>query len=122
MAKVDFQTHCRRITSRFRRQSPSRTPSLLITLFGDVVEAHGGEISLGSLIRLAIPLGANERLVRTSVYRLAQDDWVSGTRQGRRSYYRLTTSGQRIGMVTGVCCSPAPRVSTRNSVQNCAGA
>jgi len=92
VAKVDFQTHCRRMTSRFRRESPSRTPSLIATLFGDVVEAHGGEISLGSLIRLTIPLGANERLVRTSVYRLAQDDWVVGTKQGRRSYYRLTNS------------------------------
>lgn len=94
MAKVDFQAHCRRMTSRFQRESPSRTPSLIATLFGDVVEAHGGEISLGSLIRLAIPLGANERLVRTSVYRLAQDDWISGIKQGRRSYYRLTDSAR----------------------------
>lgn len=82
------------MTSRFQREVPRRTPSLIATLFGDVVEAHGGEISLGSLIRLAAPLGPNERLVRTSVYRLAQDGWITGTRRGRRSFYRLTDSAR----------------------------
>ncbi len=82
------------MTSRFQREAPRRTPSLIATLFGDVVEAHGGEISLGSLIRLAAPLGPNERLVRTSVYRLAQDDWVARTKQGRRSFYRLTPAAR----------------------------
>lgn len=78
------------MTSRFQREVPRRTPSLIATLFGDVVEPHGGEISLGSLIRLAAPLGPNERLVRTSVYRLTQDGWIEGTKLGRRSFYRLT--------------------------------
>jgi acetyl-CoA C-acetyltransferase len=41
-------------------------------------------------VRLLEPLGISERLVRTSVYRLAQDNWIEGVKSGRRSYYRLT--------------------------------
>ena len=36
------------------------------------------------------PLGINERLVRTSLFRLREENWVYPTRAGRRSYYRLT--------------------------------
>jgi len=78
------------VLNRFLEATPSRTPSLLMTLFGDTVAAHGVEIWLGSLVRLLEPLGISERLVRTSVYRLAQDNWIEGVKSGRRSYYRLT--------------------------------
>ena len=67
-----------------------RARSLLLTLWGDSIAPHGGTVWLGSLIRLAAPLGLNERLVRTGVHRLAQDGWLSATPLGRRSYYGLT--------------------------------
>jgi phenylacetic acid degradation operon negative regulatory protein len=51
-------------------------------------------VTLGSLIQLAAPFGLTERLVRTSVARLAQDDWLVARRDGRRSEYRLTARGQ----------------------------
>ena len=82
------------VLNRFLEATPSRTPSLLMTLFGDTVVAHGVEIWLGSLVRLLEPLGISERLVRTSVYRLAQDNWIEGVKSGRRSYYRLTASAK----------------------------
>ena len=34
-------------------------------------------MTLGSLIRLAAPFGLTERLVRTSVARLARDGWLA---------------------------------------------
>ena len=40
-------------------------------------------------------MGVNERLVRTSVYRLAQEKWLKRTASGRRSYYGLTDTGRR---------------------------
>ena len=40
------------VLNRFLEATPSRTPSLLMTLFGDTVAAHGVEIWLGSLVRL----------------------------------------------------------------------
>jgi len=86
---------CEHIVERFQQQASTSTPSLLMTIFGDVIAPHGGVIWLGSLIKLVAPLGISQRLVRTSIYRLAKDGWVSGQRIGRRSYYRLTDSGQR---------------------------
>ncbi|MBS0364759.1 MAG: phenylacetic acid degradation operon negative regulatory protein PaaX [Proteobacteria bacterium] len=77
----------------FRGQRPLRAGSLLITLFGDAIAPRGGAITLGSLIRLGAPFGLNERLVRTSVARLAREDWLSARRHGRRSEYRLTQGG-----------------------------
>ena len=91
LVSSSFRQRCRYITAGFRRAPPKKTPSLLSTLFGDLVEPHGGEIWLGSLIQLLAPLGVSERLVRTSVYRLAQDGWIEGIKEGRRSYYHLTT-------------------------------
>ena len=37
--------------------------------------------------------GISERLVRTSVFRLARDGWLEAEQVGRRSYYRLTEEG-----------------------------
>jgi phenylacetic acid degradation operon negative regulatory protein len=79
---------------KFHHQHPIRGGSLLITIFGDAIAPRGGVITLGSLISLAEPLGLAERLVRTSVGRLASDGWVVARRDGRRSEYRLTPTGQ----------------------------
>ncbi len=89
--KTEFKACSRSILNALRKQPPSRAPSFISTVFGDSVEPHGGEISLGSLINLLAPFGINERLVRTSVYRLSQDNWLTYEKIGRRSYYRLTS-------------------------------
>ena len=87
-----FKSRCNAIVNELRNEPPSKTPSLIATVFGDIVEAYGGEIWLGSLTRLLEPLGLSERLVRTAVYRLSQDGSLEAVKAGRRSYYRLTTS------------------------------
>lgn len=70
---------------------------------------RGGVVTLGSLIDLAAPFGLTERLVRTSVARLAQDDWLVARRDGRRSEYRLTPNGrQRFAEATQRIYSKAP--------------
>ena len=68
---------------------PPRAKSLVMTLFGDVIRPHGGKLWLGSLIQLLAPFGISDRLVRTSVYRLAEEGWLSAQREGRRSQYTL---------------------------------
>lgn len=78
----------------FRGQRPLRAGSLLLTIFGDSVAPRGGEIALASLIDLCRPFGISERLVRTSIGRLAQDDWLEAARAGRNSFYRLTAHGR----------------------------
>ena len=42
--------------------------------------AHGGAIWLGDLIELLAPLGINERLLRTSVFRLVAQNWLQSER------------------------------------------
>jgi phenylacetic acid degradation operon negative regulatory protein len=79
---------------QFRRQRPIRGGSLLITIFGDSIAPRGGAATLGSLISLAQPFGLTERLVRTSVARLAGDSWLVARRDGRRSEYRITPTGR----------------------------
>jgi len=66
--------------------------SVLVTIFGDSVVPLGGEIWLADLIGLCEPFGFSERLVRTSMFRLAADDWFETERVGRRSRYRLTAT------------------------------
>ena len=84
----------RALLRNFRAQRPLRGGSLLITVFGDSIAPRGGAVTLGSLIRLAAPFGLTERLVRTSVARLARDGWLAAQRSGRRSEYRLTRTGE----------------------------
>src|SRR3954463_4485575 len=75
--------------AKFLQVEPPRSKSLVMTLFGDAIAPHGGAIWLGSLIELAAPFGINDRLLRTSVYRLAQEGCLKATRDGRRSAYAI---------------------------------
>lgn len=70
-----------------------RAKSLVVTVWGDAIAPHGGMVWLSGLIRLLSPFGLNERLVRTSVYRLSREGWLSARQDGRRSLYRLTAQG-----------------------------
>lgn len=85
---------CQRI-EQFKAGARGQAGSIIVTVFGDGVLPRGGRIWLGSLIHLLAPLGLAERLVRTAVFRLAQDDWLEAVVHGRRSDYRLTASGRR---------------------------
>lgn len=68
---------------------PPRHKSLVMTVCGDTIAPHGGGFWLGSMIDLLAPLGVGERLVRTSVFRLVQEGWLTASREGRRSRYAL---------------------------------
>lgn len=68
---------------------PPRHKSLVMTVCGDAIAPHGGAFWLGSMIELLAPLGVGDRLVRTSVFRLVQEGWLTASREGRRSRYAL---------------------------------
>ena len=69
--------------------------SLIVSLIGDAVAPHGGVVWLGSLVDLVEPFGLNDRVVRTSVFRLSKEGWLTSTQVGRRSAYGPTESGRR---------------------------
>ena len=89
-----FGDETQRLVADFSGQRPIRTGSLIVTVFGDAIAPHGGTVWLGSLIGCLESFGINQRLVRTSVYRLAKEGWLSADQIGRRSYYRLTDHGR----------------------------
>ncbi|MGH9036175.1 MAG: PaaX family transcriptional regulator [Acidimicrobiia bacterium] len=90
-----FQDRCGQIVERFRGQPDASARTLLVTIFGDCVRPHGGEIWTGSLVRLVEPLGISERLVRTSLNRLAGEGLLATRRAGRRSFYSVTPAADR---------------------------
>lgn len=82
-------TACTAWIADFLATDPPRSKSLVMTIFGDAIVPRGGSIWLGSLIELLAPFGVNDRLLRTSVFRLAQEGWLSSQRDGRRSAYAI---------------------------------
>jgi len=65
--------------------------SVLVTIFGDTLLPVHTSVWLSDLFQLTDVLGFSERLVRTSMFRLAADGWLTSERIGRQSQYSLTT-------------------------------
>ncbi len=75
--------------------TPPRAKSLVATVFGDALVPHGGAVWMGCLIDLLAPFGVNERLVRTSVFRLGEEGVLESRREGRAALYSLTIVGRQ---------------------------
>ncbi len=91
---MSLESACRRLIAEFQSRPTVRAGSLITTIFGDAIAPRGGVVWLGSLIEAMSELGISERLVRTSVFRLAKDGWLQSNQVGRRSYYSLTEEGR----------------------------
>ena len=76
------------------RSEPSRTWSIVITVFGDAVVPRGGSLWLGSLLGIFAGLEIGGGVVRTAMSRLAADEWLQRNRVGRNSFYSLTGKGR----------------------------
>ena len=64
--------------------------SVLVTIFGDTVVPVMRSFWLSQLFQLTDRFGFSPRLVRTSMYRLAAEGWLTNERVGRQSCYHLT--------------------------------
>lgn len=94
-SSLSFSVAASHLIASFVQASPIYANSLILTVYGDTICPHGGSIWLGSLIKLVEPLGINQRLVRTSVFRLSEKNILQSKQVGRRSYYSLTDRGFR---------------------------
>lgn len=61
---------------RFYEQVPVRVRLLVVALYGDAFEPYSGTLRLRSQVMLLEPLGINEKLIRSSVFRLAKQGWL----------------------------------------------
>ncbi len=91
---MSVQRTCQKLVDEFQSRPTLRAGSLITTVFGDAIAPRGGTVWLGSLISAMAEFGVSERLVRTSVFRLAKDGWLKSQQLGRRSYYSLTDEGR----------------------------
>lgn len=94
-AATDATAAVQALLRRLHEQQPLRGGSLIVTIFGDAIAPRGGAITLQSLIQIAGAFRLTERLVRTSVARLANEGWLEARREGRQSEYRLAPGGQQ---------------------------
>jgi phenylacetic acid degradation operon negative regulatory protein len=76
--------------------SPPRPQAMLFTLWGDYIVHRGGEIWVGSLIRIGAEFGLSEHALRSVLSRMVRTSWLEATRHGNRSYYRLTERGRAV--------------------------
>jgi phenylacetic acid degradation operon negative regulatory protein len=72
-----------------------RAKSLIVTVYGDAILPHGGTAWLSDLISMMELFGIGERVVRTAVFRLVQDEILTARQIGRRSIYSLTENGRQ---------------------------
>src|SRR5262245_8950300 len=82
-----------RILSHLRGE-PSRTWSIIITVYGDAIVPRGGSVWLGTLLSFFTALDIDGGVVRTAMSRLTSDGWLERHRVGRNSFYRLADKGR----------------------------
>src|SRR2546430_5175564 len=77
-----------RIVEQLKRE-PSRTGSIIITVFGDAIVPRGGSVALGTLLEFFAAIDVDSSVVRTAMSRLTADGWFEREKVGRNSFYRL---------------------------------
>src|SRR5215470_6367094 len=82
-----------RIIDQLKRE-PSRTGSIIITVFGDAIVPRGGSVALGTLLEFFEGLDIDASVVRTAMSRLTADGWFEREKVGRNSFYRLVKKGR----------------------------
>ena len=83
-----------RIIEQLKRE-PSRTGSIVITVFGDAIVPRGGSVWLGTLLEFFEQLDIDASVVRTAMSRLTADGWFERNKVGRNSFYRLVKKGRQ---------------------------
>src|ERR1700744_407383 len=83
-----------RIVEQLKRE-PSRTGSIVITVFGDAIVPRGGVVWLGTFLGFFQALGIDSGGVRSAMLRLTADGWLERSKVGRNSFYRLAQKGRQ---------------------------
>lgn len=90
MGKATFQN----LLSRLGGEQPPRVWSLLVTVFGDMAQEPGAQISGATLSQICALIGIKPEAMRVALHRLRKDGWIDSHRNGRSSTYFLTAFGR----------------------------
>lgn len=71
-----------------------RVWSVIVSLFGDLAQDKGAQISGGALTRIITPMGIKPEAIRVALHRLRKDGWIESERAGRASVHYLTEYGR----------------------------
>ena len=71
-----------------------RVGSLLISIFGDLIQPRKQTISVQELLSLTGHVGIEENAVRTALSRLSKEGWVERHKDGRHAFYALSDAGK----------------------------
>lgn len=71
-----------------------RVWSVIVSLFGDLAQEKGAQISGGALTRIITPMGIKPEAIRVALHRLRKDGWIESARAGRASVHYLTEYGR----------------------------
>src|SRR5260370_6403356 len=82
-----------RIVEQLKRE-PSRTGSIVITVFGDAIVPRGGSVWLGTLLEFFTALDIDSGVVRTAMSRLGAARAGPARKVGRQNFFFV---GQRGG-------------------------
>ncbi|MDE4134067.1 PaaX family transcriptional regulator C-terminal domain-containing protein [Phaeobacter sp. QD34_3] len=85
-----------------------RVWSIIVSLFGDLAQKEGDQISGGALTRIITPMGIKPEAIRVALHRLRKDGWIESTRSGRASVHYLTGFGR------SQSAAVTPRIYERN--------
>ncbi|MBC6442584.1 MAG: hypothetical protein GDA53_05560 [Rhodobacteraceae bacterium] len=78
---------------RFMTVGRIRVWSVIVTIFGDAVLPRGGVAPSAALSELTRAIGVKPEAFRVALSRLTRDGWIERSKEGRRSYYRLSAHG-----------------------------
>lgn len=70
-----------------------RVWSVIISIFGDAVLPRRGVIAASTLAIMTESMGVKPEAFRVAVSRLTKDGWIERTKNGRLSFYQLSTRG-----------------------------
>lgn len=87
-----------------------RVWSIIVSLFGDLAQKEGAQISGGALTRIITPMGIKPEAIRVALHRLRKDGWIESARSGRASVHYLTEFGRNQSAAV------TPRIYERTSL------
>ncbi|MGR3761817.1 PaaX family transcriptional regulator C-terminal domain-containing protein [Roseobacteraceae bacterium NS-SX3] len=71
-----------------------RVWSVIVSLFGDLAQEEGAQLSGSALTQVITPMGIKPEAIRVALHRLRKDGWIESAREGRASVHYLTEYGR----------------------------